>query len=176
MTVQALRNRIGNADLLTVFKKWNKKNAYDNGSIKKFRKLSEQVSGEDLKGFFKHWLYDTVKPAATAENGLEDVSGITAADVAGLGRADRQDGPDRRVRAQPRLTHGTPRSGPAPDRERGRTCAAGRVVRDHRRRATESGKFLGRHDRTRRVAAVIGGCEGHRSGAGPAAVGADAPG
>ena len=83
MTVQALRNRIGNADLVTVFKEWNKQNAYGNGSIRKFRKLCEKTSGEDLEGFFKHWLYDPVKPAATAENGLEDISFITGADIAG---------------------------------------------------------------------------------------------
>jgi aminopeptidase N len=84
MTVQALRNRIGNSDLQTVFTNWNRKHKYDDASIAKFRKLSEQVSGEDLNGFFKHWLYDPVKPAATAENGLEDVAGITAADVPGF--------------------------------------------------------------------------------------------
>ena len=83
MTVQALRNRIGNADLLTVFKQWNKKNAYGNGSIKKFRRLAEQVSGEDLTGFFQHWLYDPVKPAATAENGLADIGSVMPADIPG---------------------------------------------------------------------------------------------
>jgi aminopeptidase N len=81
MTVQALRNRIGNADLKTVFKEWNKQHEYGNGSIKKFRKLAESVSGEDLTGFFQHWLYDPVKPAATEENGLEDVGATLPVDI-----------------------------------------------------------------------------------------------
>jgi aminopeptidase N len=90
MTVQALRNRIGNADLHTVFTKWNKKYEYSHASIKKFRKLAEHVSGEDLGGFFQHWLYDPVRPAPTAENGLEDVAGITAADVPGWAELTKQ--------------------------------------------------------------------------------------
>ena len=32
--------------------------------------LAEQMSGEDLDGFFQAWLYDTTQPARTAANGL----------------------------------------------------------------------------------------------------------
>jgi aminopeptidase N len=90
MTVQALRNRIGNANLLEVFGKWNKKHLHANGSIRNFEKLAEHVSGEDLNGFFKHWLYDPVKPAKTAENGLEDVGSLMPADVPGWTDAQRK--------------------------------------------------------------------------------------
>lgn len=81
MTVQALRNRIGEKDLVTVFKQWNKKHKYDDSSITQFRKLSEKVSGEKLKPFFKNWLYVGEKPAPTAKNGLDDVGDTLPGDL-----------------------------------------------------------------------------------------------
>ena len=35
-----------------------------------FRVLAAQATGQDLTTFFTHWLDETAKPAATAENGL----------------------------------------------------------------------------------------------------------
>lgn len=71
MTVQALRNRIGKADVHTVFEKWQRKHKYDDAGTKKFIKLAENVSGEQLDTFFDAWLYSSDKPPATAEFGID---------------------------------------------------------------------------------------------------------
>lgn len=70
MTLQALRNRIGADDLSTVLHDWVREHGGGNGSTDGFMALATKVSGQDLDGFFQHWLYDTKKPANTAENGL----------------------------------------------------------------------------------------------------------
>jgi len=70
MTVQALRNRISKSDHKTLLKKWQNKHEYDDAGTKKFIKLAEKVSGEDLTTFFDAWLYSSDKPPATDEYGV----------------------------------------------------------------------------------------------------------
>ena len=71
MSLQALRNRIGSPAFWQVLRTWQAERTYKNGSTEEFQALAERLSGEDLDGFFKAWLYDQRKPAATAENGLD---------------------------------------------------------------------------------------------------------
>jgi len=70
MTLQALRHRIGDADFWPLLRTWASQRRNGNGSVRDFTALAEQVSGEDLGGFFKAWLFTRAKPAATADNGL----------------------------------------------------------------------------------------------------------
>jgi aminopeptidase N len=70
MTLAALRNRIGSHEFSTVLEQWLARHHRGHGTGAQFRALAEEVSGEDLAGFFEHWLHDTVKPKATVENGL----------------------------------------------------------------------------------------------------------
>jgi aminopeptidase N len=70
MTVEALRQRIGQADLVTLLRRWVDEKRSGNGSIAEFTALAEEVSGEDLDGFFQAWLFASSRPAKTAENGL----------------------------------------------------------------------------------------------------------
>ena len=70
MTLAALRNRIGDDGLATLLRRWYEVHSGGNGTGEELRSLAEEVSGEELDGFFQHWLDDTRKPAATAENGL----------------------------------------------------------------------------------------------------------
>jgi aminopeptidase N len=70
MTLQALRNRIGDADFRRLLRRWVAQRGGGNGSTSQFRSLAERVSGEDLDSFFDAWLVATTKPAATAANGL----------------------------------------------------------------------------------------------------------
>ena len=70
MTLQALRNRIGNADFFDLLRRWVTDHAGGNGSTEQFEALAEQVSGQDLGGFFDAWVHATTKPADTAANGL----------------------------------------------------------------------------------------------------------
>jgi aminopeptidase N len=70
MTVEALRQRIGHADLVTLLRAWVTEKRLGNGSVDEFIALAEDVSGEDLGGFFQAWLHSSSKPARTVENGL----------------------------------------------------------------------------------------------------------
>jgi aminopeptidase N len=71
MTVQALRNRLGEKDFLDTLQTWQKTHEYGNGTITQFRELAEKISGKNLKSFFKAWLYALEKPAKTKKNGLK---------------------------------------------------------------------------------------------------------
>jgi len=69
MTLQALRNRIGEADFWSLVHRWLDEHGGRNGSTAQFRALATEVGGEDLTGFFDAWLGEG-KPADTAANGL----------------------------------------------------------------------------------------------------------
>jgi aminopeptidase N len=70
MTLQALRVRVGEKDFAKIMRAWPEQRRYGNGRIWQFRTLAEKVSGEDLRSFFRAWLYTAAKPAATADNGV----------------------------------------------------------------------------------------------------------
>jgi aminopeptidase N len=70
MTLQALRNRVGNRDFWRILRSWLREQRGGNGSSEEFEALAARVSGEDLTGFFTAWLRTASKPAATADNGL----------------------------------------------------------------------------------------------------------
>ncbi|MGD5691119.1 hypothetical protein QUT48_23085, partial [Xanthomonas citri pv. citri] len=70
MTLAALRNRVGAVNFDTIARTWVERNAGAHGTDAEFRALAEEISGQDLDGFFAHWLDDTERPARTEENGL----------------------------------------------------------------------------------------------------------
>jgi aminopeptidase N len=70
MTVQALRNRIGNRDFMRVLRSWVDDHADGNGRVGQFKRLAERVSDVQLDGFFRAWLFSDTKPRRTAANGL----------------------------------------------------------------------------------------------------------
>ncbi len=70
MTFQALRHRLGEAAFWELVQTWTTQYADDNGSTEEFRDLAEEVSGEDLGGFFDAWLFSGERPAPTADNGV----------------------------------------------------------------------------------------------------------
>jgi aminopeptidase N len=70
MTVAALRCRIGEAMLDQTLQHWLRQRSGGHGTDPDFRRLAEQVSGEDLGSFFTAWLDTRHKPAKTAETGL----------------------------------------------------------------------------------------------------------
>lgn len=70
MTMQALRNRIGEEDFWSLIRTWLDTKAGGNGTSEEFEALAAQVSGQDLTGFFTAWLRTGAKPAKTADNGL----------------------------------------------------------------------------------------------------------
>ena len=71
MTLQALRHRIGGPDFWLLLRRWVDEHRHANGSTPGFQALAEEVSGQDLDGFFRAWLHERSKPARIEENGLE---------------------------------------------------------------------------------------------------------
>jgi aminopeptidase N len=70
MTLQALRNRVGNRDFWRILRTWIREQDGGNGATEEFEELATRVSGEDLGSFFTAWLHTPSKPARTADNGL----------------------------------------------------------------------------------------------------------
>ncbi|WP_165807144.1 M1 family metallopeptidase [Nocardioides currus] len=70
MTLQALRQRIGEEKFWLLVRTWLDTKGGGNGTSEEFEALAAQVSGQDLTGFFTAWLRTPTKPAKTADNGL----------------------------------------------------------------------------------------------------------
>ena len=74
MTMQALRQRVDDeAEFWSILRTWLDRRRDGTGSTDAFRRLAEQISGEDLDGFFQAWLFEPRKPARTAANGLDRI-------------------------------------------------------------------------------------------------------
>ena len=63
MTLQALREQIGDRAFFTVLRRWYAEHKYGNVSTPEFVALAQQVSRQDLGPFFQAWLYTPGKPA-----------------------------------------------------------------------------------------------------------------
>lgn len=72
MTLEALRQRIGDARFFTVLRLWYAQHRYGNVSTPEFIALAETVSHQDLGAFFNTWLYQPGKPGA-----LGSLTGLT---------------------------------------------------------------------------------------------------
>jgi aminopeptidase N len=70
MALQALRHRIGRARFSTLLHSWVRRHAGGNATVGQFRALAEHVSGQNLDGFFRAWLFSPTKPARSRANGL----------------------------------------------------------------------------------------------------------
>jgi aminopeptidase N len=62
MTLQALREKIGDAKFFRILKTWTREHFHANGTTEQFIALSERISGQDLGAFFRTWLYTAGKP------------------------------------------------------------------------------------------------------------------
>ena len=70
MTLQALRNRIGDEAFWTLMRTWVADHRHGNASTAEFVALAEATSGQELGDFFEVWLQTPERPAETADNGL----------------------------------------------------------------------------------------------------------
>ncbi|MGI8900439.1 MAG: M1 family metallopeptidase [Nocardioides sp.] len=70
MAVQALRHRMGGRELTRLLRTWLERRGGGNARVWQFRSLAENVSGEQLDGFFDGWLSARSKPRRTVSNGL----------------------------------------------------------------------------------------------------------
>jgi aminopeptidase N len=62
MTLQALREKIGDEKFFRILKTWTREHYHGNGNTRQFIKLAERISGQDLGAFFQTWLYTAEKP------------------------------------------------------------------------------------------------------------------
>ena len=62
MTLQALREKVGDMAFFQIMRRWATDNRYGNVTTAQFIALSEQLSGIDLDNFFDVWLYQPEKP------------------------------------------------------------------------------------------------------------------
>ena len=69
MTLQALRNRVGDDAFWTTLHLWTEQHAFDTGTTDAFIALAEQVSGQDLSDLFDVWLFRPGRPPASAVSG-----------------------------------------------------------------------------------------------------------
>jgi aminopeptidase N len=64
MTLQALREKIGDEKFFRILRTWVAEHRHGNGTTAQFTALAEQISGEDLDHFFDVWIYQTGKPTS----------------------------------------------------------------------------------------------------------------
>jgi aminopeptidase N len=63
MTLQALRQKIGDDQFFRILRSWYAEHKYGNATTADFIALAERVSGQELDQFFQIWLYTEGKPA-----------------------------------------------------------------------------------------------------------------
>ena len=67
MTLQALRNQVGDDAFFRILQRWFRNNAGGNVTTAQFIDLAERISGQQLDDLFETWLYTPSKPVlATA--------------------------------------------------------------------------------------------------------------
>jgi aminopeptidase N len=64
MTLQALREKVGDFAFFQIMRTWATQNRYGNVTTAEFIALSEQISGMDLEHFFDVWIYQPDKPTS----------------------------------------------------------------------------------------------------------------
>jgi aminopeptidase N len=64
MTLQALRERVGDPAFFRIMRGWAQRNRFGNVTTPQFIALAESESGQDLDHFFDVWLYEPDKPVS----------------------------------------------------------------------------------------------------------------
>ena len=64
MTLQALREKVGDFTFNRILRDWATQNRYGNVTTPQFIAHAEQISGQDLTAFFDAWLYQVGKPTS----------------------------------------------------------------------------------------------------------------
>jgi aminopeptidase N len=62
MTLQALREKLGDDVFFTILRTWYAENRNGNVTTADFIALAERISGQQLDGFFTVWLYEAGRP------------------------------------------------------------------------------------------------------------------
>jgi aminopeptidase N len=62
MTLASLRHKIGDDDFFKLLQTWTAQHKYGNATTAQFTALASKISGQNLNGFFKTWLWKQSKP------------------------------------------------------------------------------------------------------------------
>jgi aminopeptidase N len=62
MTLQALREKVGETKFLEIVRSWYGENRHSNVTTADFIALAERVSGQQLDQFFDVWLFQEGRP------------------------------------------------------------------------------------------------------------------
>jgi aminopeptidase N len=81
MTLQALRNEVGDDAFWRIIQRWAKSQSGGNGTTAEFVALAERISGQQLDALFDAWLFTAGKPAMAAAS----VSGPSSLSMAPQG-------------------------------------------------------------------------------------------
>jgi hypothetical protein len=68
MTLEGLRQIVGDATFFQIMRQWESENRYGNVTTADFTALAERVSGRELTPYFQDWLYESGKPSITPAN------------------------------------------------------------------------------------------------------------
>jgi hypothetical protein len=68
MTLHRLRHRVGDADFFRILRVWAQSRAGDNVTTRQFVRLSEKISGEQLDGLFRTWLFTPGRPVVAGSD------------------------------------------------------------------------------------------------------------
>jgi aminopeptidase N len=63
MTLEFLREKIGDEKFFTLLRTWAAQHRHGNATTEEFTALAGKVAGQDLSGFFNTWIYSTGRPA-----------------------------------------------------------------------------------------------------------------
>jgi len=64
MTLEALRQRVGDPVFKSIIRRWAAQHQYASASTAEFTALAEEESGQELDAFFADWLYEPGKPSS----------------------------------------------------------------------------------------------------------------
>lgn len=64
MTLQALRQKVGDSTFFAILRDWVRENRHRSVTTADFVALAERDSGQSLDAFFKVWLYEPGRPAS----------------------------------------------------------------------------------------------------------------
>ncbi|MFF5260727.1 M1 family metallopeptidase [Actinomadura viridis] len=62
VTLHALRTRVGDDKFFAILRTWVKEKRHSNATTPEFIAVAERVSGQQLDGFFRAWLYERGRP------------------------------------------------------------------------------------------------------------------
>jgi aminopeptidase N len=78
MTLQVLRNQVGDRDFFRILRAWAKRRSGGNGTTAQFVALAERISGQQLDALFDAWLFTPGKPTYGAPAAATATAAATA--------------------------------------------------------------------------------------------------